>query len=562
MFHLFERQIHDTARSARLISTWRAPHVLALRIVWYQAFNPGSGAVCSYQKVCPVTAVHPLVSVEVKHRRHGMVIAAFVWSAVVLLWALMAGTVALSDHAQVIFIAVTLTSLGLIGAAAMSRDLGVRTALARLKLGPWMAIGFALGFGLATLVWLGGNIPAYRGIVTISSLGPAAVVAGVGFVALTVSYRSTPRWLVDSGQRADGRLRREGRFDAGPLGVWSLWGVAAAAQTVSFSLGNLGYLSDPSTLLNTSSSLNAVLSALAQLGLLSTLVAAWRLAVRRNLGSAFLLAWVGGSQVVLGLFSGGKEAAIIQFVALIVGYSAQGRLRLVPVVVAGLVALFVVTPFVTAYRAGVLTNSGRLTPAQALQSIDFTTLFSASAVGGGTGGTGEQLGERLARIGDVAIIVTKSPSAVPFVSPLELVGGPVLGLIPRSLWPGKPVLDAGYQANIAYYGAPPSVYSSAALTPYGDLYRHGGLVVVIVGMGALGMFVRVVDDRKGPTATVDPRMMFLPMLLFATLVKQETDYLALSASVVSIVVAAALGVRLVSRGTNQGHPPGSTQRPA
>lgn len=497
-----------------------------------------------------MTVVDHLVPVAPRPRRLGVTAGAFVWCAGVLLWILKVGTLGTSDHSQVVFLAVALTSLGLLGAWAMSAELGLRTALARLKLGPWMAIGFVLGFGLATLVWLGGSIAAYRGIVTPGNLAPAAAVAGTGFAVFALVYCSTPRRLSIWGSRTDRSLRGGGTFCTGAWGVWSLWGVAAAAQAVGFARGSLGYLSDPSASLSTSSSLNAVLSALIQLGLLASLVAAWRVGALRTPASALLLAWIGGSQVVLGLFSGTKESAIIQFVAVVVGYSAQGKLRLMPLVVAGLVGLFVVTPFVTAYRADVLTSAGRLTPAQALQSIDFRTLISGST-SGGTAGSGEQAAERLSRIGDVAIIVTKSPSVVPFVSPLELVGGPVLGFVPRSLWPGKPVLDAGYQANIAYYGAAPSIYSSAAVTPYGDLYRHGGLVVVILGMAALGVFVRVVDDRQGAAVSADPRLMFLPMLLFTTLVKQETDYLALTASVVSIVLAAALGVRLVSRGAGR-----------
>jgi len=495
-----------------------------------------------------VTSVDEVYSAEAgHHRRHGLVTAVVAWCAVVLVWALISGTVPISDEAHITFIAAALTTLGLIGAASMSRELGVRTALARLKLGPWMAIGFAVGFGLATLVWLGGNIEVYHGRVTGATLAPAAVVAGIGFVAFLISYRSTPRLFVVAGSKLDARLRGRASVATGAGGVWALWGVAAAAQAVGIAGGNLGYLSDPTAQLSTSSSLNAVVAAVTQLGLLATLVAAWRLAAHRSFASALLLTWIAGTQVVLGLFSGGKEAVFIQFVAFVIGYSTKGRLRLGPVLLTGLVALFVVTPFITAYRSEVLTGSGRLTPAEAISSIDFTALFADSTSGASAGHSNRQAAERLSRIGDIAIIVTETPRTVPFVSPLELLSGPVLGFVPRSIWPGKPVLDAGYQASIAYYGVPSSVHSSSALTPYGDLYRHGGIIVVFGGMSLLGMFVRVVDDRDGGDATSDPRMIFLPMLLFTTLVKQEMDYLSLSASVVSIALAASLGARIVSR---------------
>lgn len=477
----------------------------------------------------------------------GVVAAVLTLAVGVLVLALLPASVTSPAKVQVSLAAFALTSAGLIGAVGMSQGLGLRTALARLKLGPWMGVGFAVGFGLATLVWLAGDIVGYRGIVTASTLIPGALVSGAGFTALALGYRLTPQVLRRYGSTIDRRLRGGGELSTGASVVWSLWGMAVLAQLVGAGRGSLGYLSDPRAALNASSSLGAVLTVFTSLGLMASILAAWRLAVTRTAGAAVLTLWVGGSQVALGLFAGTKEAAVVQFVALVIGYSVPGKLRLGPVVATGLIAMFIVTPFVTAYRSELVTASGRLTPAEALQSVDYASLFG-SATSDGSQGSGDPAAQRLSRIGDVAIIVSQSPSPVPYVTPTDFMAGPLLGFIPRSVWPGKPVLDAGYQANIAYYHTPPSVYSSAALTPYGDLYRHGGITIVILGMLVLGIFVRVIDDRDGPVVTGDPRMLFLPMLFFTTLVKQETDYLGLTASIVSIVAAAAIGVRLASRG--------------
>lgn len=95
------------------------------------------------------------------------------------------------------------------------------------------------------------------------------------------------------------------------------------------------------------------------------------------------------------------------------------------------------------------------------------------------------------------------------------------------------------------------MYSSSAVTPYADLYRHGVLLVLLVllvGMSALGLFVRAIDSRVSGNGPGDSRLIFLPMMLFTALVKQEVDYLALSASIASILLTAAFAVRLVSRG--------------
>lgn len=180
--------------------------------------------------------------------RRWLIPVAFVWAVGALLWFLADGFLLQSAQSQVIVLATMLTALGLIGAAAMSRGMEVWTALARLKLGPWMAIGFSLGFGLATLTWLGdtqSNSGYYHGAVTPSSLVPAATVAGAGFLALVVAYRLTPCLLREWGCKVDRRLRGDGALSPGAVSVWTLWGVAVSAQAFFFARGSLGYLSDP-----------------------------------------------------------------------------------------------------------------------------------------------------------------------------------------------------------------------------------------------------------------------------------------------------------------------------
>lgn len=442
--------------------------------------------------------------------------------------------------------ATSLASLGLLGANMMSGDLRLLVALARLKMGPWVGVGFAFSFGVATLVWLG-QVSVYGNLVQPSSLSVGGVVAGVGFVVFTICYCSTPDILKKGMSRLDGTLRGDGRLSTGPGSIWMLWLIAAVVLVINFSRGSLGYLSDPTAALSTTSSSEAILAALAQAGVLATLTAAWRVAVRRSTGSVILLLWVMSTQIVGGLFQGSKEVAILQLVAFVVGYSARRKLRLRTVVVSAVISIFVIAPFVTTYRAQLSGANGRLTPVEALTSINFSQLTSTALNQSDAGDSQNQFLMRWSRIGDVSTIVTQTPSHVPFLSPAELLAGPFLGLIPRSIWPGKPVLDAGYQVNQIYYGGASSTYSSAAVTVYADLYRHGGFPVLIIGMLFLGFFVRMIDSRTTTSGDVDLRLMFLPMLLFTSLVKQEVDYLALTASLFSILLTAALAVRLVSR---------------
>ena len=62
----------------------------------------------------------------------------------------------------------------------------------------------------------------------------------------------------------------------------------------------------------------------------------------------------------------------------------------------------------------------------------------------------------------------RTPSEIPYTNPAQLVISPVIDLIPRLLWPGKPILTVGYQIREEYFQLPPQVYTSSSVTPEGD----------------------------------------------------------------------------------------------
>ena len=102
-------------------------------------------------------------------------------------------------------------------------------------------------------------------------------------------------------------------------------------------------------------------------------------------------------------------------------------------------------------------------------------------------------------------------------------------LVPRAIWPGKPILDTGYEFSQTYYELPATVYTSSAITPVGDLYLHGGWIPVIVGMFLLGCGVRLLDDVMDVYG--NPHCIFLFLLLFPSLVKQEDDWVGILAGI-------------------------------
>jgi membrane protein implicated in regulation of membrane protease activity len=183
--------------------------------------------------------------------------------------------------------------------------------------------------------------------------------------------------------------------------------------------------------------------------------------------------------------------------------------------------LLIVIPFTFAYRAEARGGSAVLSPGQAAAAAP--TLGRTAVTGASTGIVGESvsyLGERLQNIDGPAIVLQKTPSQVPYASAAQLPEALVADLIPRALWPTKPVIDPGFQFTQQYYGAPQNVLTASVITPQGDLYRYGGWVPVIIGMSLLGCLMAVLDDALDVRA--NPHAALLVLLLWPVLGTPES----------------------------------------
>ena len=54
------------------------------------------------------------------------------------------------------------------------------------------------------------------------------------------------------------------------------------------------------------------------------------------------------------------------------------------------------------------------------------------------------------------------------------------------------MLDVGLQLTQEYYDS--NTVNAAAITPFGDLYRHGGWLPLAFGSVVLGLLARVIDN--------------------------------------------------------------------
>lgn len=440
--------------------------------------------------------------------------------------------------------AAALTCAGAGASLVMTGRQPLRESLALLRLGPWFGVVFALVFGVATLVWLPGDLRYGRGV-SPSAFPGALVVCALGLFAVCVGYLLTPAPWRRATHRFDAWLRGPQRSRVGDALAWRLWSVAIAFAGIQALTGRLGYLADPTASLAATSSTGVFLSVLARVGELGTLVMAYRTAVRPSAGRWLSLGVILGSQLAVGILSASKEGVTLQALAAAIGLSQGRRLRLRRLVAAAAI-IALASPVVTSYRQLINAGSARLSLSQVVAQVDFGGLVSSSLTGSEAGGPGlaETLG-RWSRIGDLAIIERQTPSPIPYASPTELLAAPLVSAIPRSVWPGKPVFATGYELAQLYYGQGTSTYSSAAATPYGDLYRHGGLWMVLAGGAVLGWVMRLADSR----GEGDVRQLYLPLLMFPVLIKQESGLSDVLASGPLLLFVLFVAYRLSDRWT-------------
>jgi hypothetical protein len=251
------------------------------------------------------------------------------------------------------------------------------------------------------------------------------------------------------------------------------------------------------------------------------------------------------SELAFGAAAGGKESFVIAILAVVVPMSAARR-RLPKVAVLGCFVAFlvIVIPFNQAYRSVARDGSVTLSPSQAINLAPgiFRQTLTGQSVIKVLPDSVIYLMQRIREIDSPAIVMQRTPGQLPYDSPVQLIEAPVVDIVPRVVWPGKPILATGYQFSQEYFGLSPTLYTSSAITPIGDLYRHGGWVPVVAGMLVLGCGIRLLDDVLDVRS--NPHAVFLVLLLFPSLVNGEQDWVTLWASIPATMLVWLLATAL------------------
>jgi hypothetical protein len=424
--------------------------------------------------------------------------------------------------------------LPLMSAAAGHDGLG----LASWRIGPWSLVWGALAFGLATLSW-NGPLSGPSAIISDASILRALWMIAVALGLLTIGYCAGPYRLAANRARRGSQLlsRRFTDQVRSPLVPWGLGAVGIAAQ-LGFALvnGHLGYVGDAAGSVSTASGYGQYLAIAGECVPLAVVTAAIRAYHVRTIGAWLTLAALFVTAIAFGAIAGGKESFVVAILAVLIPYTViRRRIPVGAILAAVLVFLLVIIPFNQAYRTtarGTVTLSTSqaiaAAPAVAAQVADSDISLAV------LGESASYLSERIRTIDTPAIIMQQTPAQIPYASAGELLIAPFVDLIPRIVWPGKPILAPGYEISQEYYQLPANLYTSANVTPEGDLYRHGGWLPLIAGMFLLGCAIRIIDEAADLRRSVHGA--FIVVLLFPVIVEAGTDCASLLAGIPGMVL--------------------------
>jgi hypothetical protein len=414
-------------------------------------------------------------------------------------------------------------------------DLGI----ARWKMGPWMLLWYGAAFGICTIT-LSQPQSGTPAEIALPNVLKALWLIALGLTTWTVGY------LIGPGQPGRRLARRAiawlGKWFSedvrSPLAPWILCAIGTAATLIlSATTGVFGYVGDASSLVNSATNYSGILGVLSLAGPLAVSAGALQVFRERSHGARFTLIILLLAEVGLGAAQGNKQTFVLAVLAVMIPFSAARRkLPKFGVIVSILAFLFVIIPFTQAYRGADRNGLVTLSTNQALSeapSIFEQTVVNESALAVLPQSL-DYFMQRIRQIDSTAIIIQRTPEQISFLNPVQLVEGPVGGVIPRSIWANKPINLTGYQFSQDYFELPSTVYSSTAETTIGGLYRYGGWLPVIAGMFLIGCGMRMLDNVLD--VRTNAHAIFLLLLLFPSLVEGQEDWQSILAFIPATVV--------------------------
>ncbi len=427
---------------------------------------------------------------------------------------------------------------------------GALLGLARWNIGSWMLLWYGLTFGLATVTWSRPQ-PAPANQIAVNSVLRALGLVAVGITCWAIGYCVGPslpvRRLAIQGLTALSRKRTMAvRSKLTPWVVYAIGVIAVISD--SLTTGRFGISGNAASAYSTATGYQQILNELGYFCPLAVCAAALQV-YRERVPSAWItLIVLFVVEVALTAVQGGKVGFVIAVLALTIPMSAA-RYRLPKTVVIGAILTFlvVIIPFNQKYRETAQSGTTSLSKSQAIDEAPtiLRQAITSQGVFGTIDSSGIYLLQRIQEIEGPAIILQRTPGQIAFNSPIQLIETPLAYMVPRALWPGKPILQSGYEFSQQYYGIPSTTVTASAISPIGDLYRYGGWIPVVVCMFIFGCGVRLLDEVLD--IYTNPHAILLIILFFPGIVMGESDWASLVAGIPATIFIWALAVCLIFR---------------
>ena len=439
-----------------------------------------------------------------------------------------------STRALIVVIITVLTGILLLH--LVSKPLTINESLSSIQLGSWVVVGLLVTTCLGSYFYLS-NLDGRGVLVTVAEPAPQLVLL-ISCFMLVIGYRLCPKGFRSVLNNLSVRGSGARNIHIGPKAVFFLVAVGLLAVVSQIAIGTFGYYADPSSQLTTTSSSNQILSTLAGWINLACLTCGWLVGKDSNLRSKSILVLVLLLSVAIGFASGGREPALLPISFALLGYAVvKESVKKIFIPAIFLLLLFVlITPIVSNYRQQIIETGSRNGELGVFQSIQNASSSGFDGNSDSAVSPIETFTGRFDRARDVEVIIKTHSESLPFRDWLEVPFGVISGMVPRSLWQDKPIYAPGREMSIIYYGIDSKIFTSSAITPPGELWRHGAWPVTIIGMAFVGFLLRTLVSPIGRRTPLGS--FFLPALVVIELVKGEQGYVGLVlGSVISVASA-------------------------
>jgi len=205
----------------------------------------------------------------------------------------------------------------------------------------------------------------------------------------------------------------------------------------------------------------------------------------------FFLSVLVPATMALYFFSGMKENFFKPMVFVVVALIVTTRRLNARWVLIGFISFVLFYPIAEVFRGTIEGQSVRETLTNPTAALSDVKHIQSDYDSGGylTDGL-TATSNRLSALQMAAVVIHDTPERVPYQGGWTL-SYIVIGFIPRILWPGKPVFDAG-QWITDNYGT--GSRSSTAVSWIGDFYMNFGIPGVVIGMLCMGFLLRIFHE--------------------------------------------------------------------